>query len=573
MTGPFDTIDMQCLNPEQARLMDSISKEVRAVYNAVITDLSSRNRDSIDWWVSNIASRNVFVSQLFSDCCRLYMIERLVGDGISIGTVRVKSRALAETLRRYFSARGLSARVECRVGLSERLARAFRRLCGYPYQVFRFLASFVSARLTRKYQRLSPDGQLTIIDTFVFEDSFRNGAYIDRYYCGMLDFLSPLERKTIWYTPTFYSVRVKSFLDLFLKMRTASENFLLKEDLLRMSDYFYALTYPFRAARFGFADIMFSGFDITPLIREELSAGIFSSSSMEALLKYRFAQRLCESGVKLRLIVDWFENQPIDRGANAGFRVFFPETHIIGYQGFVVTTNYLGLYPTDMEKECGVIPHEVAVSGKGLVGRAREFCSSLEVSVAPAFRYAELSDKRKHRPEHSGFSILIALPMMWRDAADILMIADQVIGDSDFSDVTFLIKPHPTHAAGLVEDFLKSKERENVLFINGAFAECLEKARLLISNVSNVCMETLAMGIPVVIIGSCSGLTHNPIPENISSDIWRLCYCREELKEAICFFKNHGLPRERLEAIGDSILDDYYEPVTETSARRFLCLE
>lgn len=84
-------------------------------------------------------------------------------------------------------------------------------------------------------------------------------------------------------------------------------------------------------------------------------------------------------------------------------------------------------------------------------------------------------------------------------------------------------------------------------------------------------METLAKGIPVIVVGNNSGLTHNPIPETITSDIWRLCHTPQAIADAIQFYQTHGAEKiKEHEEAGKRIREEYFEPVTREGVREFL---
>ena len=86
-------------------------------------------------------------------------------------------------------------------------------------------------------------------------------------------------------------------------------------------------------------------------------------------------------------------------------------------------------------------------------------------------------------------------------------------------------------------------------------------------------METLAEGIPVIIIGNSNGLTHNPIPETITDDIWRLCYSPQEVTDAVKFYQTRSPEKiKEHEETGTRIREEYFEPVTRGGVRRFLGL-
>ena len=55
---------------------------------------------------------------------------------------------------------------------------------------------------------------------------------------------------------------------------------------------------------------------------------------------------------------------------------------------------------------------------------------------------------------------------------------------------------------------------------------------------SSICLETLAIGVPVIVVDDTSGLRYDPIPEAITEDIWRVCYTAKQLVEAIGFYKS-----------------------------------
>ena len=97
---------------------------------------------------------------------------------------------------------------------------------------------------------------------------------------------------------------------------------------------------------------------------------------------------------------------------------------------------------------------------------------------------------------------------------------------------------------------------------------------LFISSTSSVCLETLAKGIPAIVIGNRCGLTHNPIPETITSDIWRLCYTSEEIAEAIQFYKNRSSEKiKEHEEVGRRIREEYFEPVAREGVRKVFGIE
>jgi hypothetical protein len=209
------------------------------------------------------------------------------------------------------------------------------------------------------------------------------------------------------------------------------------------------------------------------------------------------------------------------------------------------------------------------VIGRELVQTAKEFCPSLDVKVAPAFRFQHVWLKRKYLPEANIFTILVALPNIINEAVHILeLIAG---GNTKSVGLRFWIKQHPGTSTDKIKAAYGTTWPEQFEFVSGDFSDYVEKSNLLISAASSTCMETLARGIPVIIVGSRNGLTHNLIPENITDDIWRLCYSSQEVVEAIQFYQDRTLEKIfEHEKIGKKIREDYFEPVTREGIREFL---
>ena len=54
------------LTPQEARQLDRVANEIRSAYVGLIDRLSRQHTNSIEWWVSEIASRNTYTSSLFA---------------------------------------------------------------------------------------------------------------------------------------------------------------------------------------------------------------------------------------------------------------------------------------------------------------------------------------------------------------------------------------------------------------------------------------------------------------------------------------------------------------------------
>lgn len=558
-------VNLKHLTREENILLNKVAREIREPFNNLIAQLYEGKEEDIDWLVSSVASRNIYMSPLYLNCCYLGLIKKLIETDQLPESIVVGSKALKTLLDEFFFHNRLLVSVVYQTPLIEKiknpvlpLLRWFKQCIHFPYQ-------YLKLRKTCKRDYHLTEA-ITLLDVFILDNSFIEGNYYDRYYTGLLEFLTDEEKKHIYYIPTFHNIA--SYNNIIKGLNSSNTQFLLKEDFLLPEDYWFALGHYWRMLRFKIDSCSFLGFEIRPLIEEEIHTCSSNGASITALLNYQFAQRLNQRNISIKLIVDWFENQVIDRGLVAGFREFFPQTEIVGYVGGPYPDNNIHLIPTTEENKSKVIPAQIAVMGKEMIAQTRLFCPDLKVSVAPAFRFQHVWEEKSTYPNNNQFTVLVALPIILKDGNEILHLLSKVLDKAHYQ---FNIKAHPTNNPEKIKKYYGDNWPNKFQFITGDFNTCVETSDLLISNGSSTCLETLGRGIPVIIIGSQSELTQNPIPLTLTEDIWALCYTEEELIAAIIYYAGRDPETiERHRQVGNTIRESYFEPVTGEGAREFL---
>lgn len=565
----MNTLDFTKLNHEQIIMFNQAAEEIRVPFNDLTEQMSAGHADNLDWIASSLASRSMYVSPLFLNCCRLALVKELLERGDIPERIIVDSPGMMKLLKAYFSQNGYSIEVRCPWSRSRLLSWRGLVIIRWLWIFVRLIREYVLFNLGPK-PRYQFDGAISLLDTFVLETYFQDGAFRDRYYPGLPDFLEEDEKAQFYFLPTF--LQIKSVIRISRQLGNSQPGFIVKEHFLKMQDYYYALGHPRRLRRLQFAPLQFYGFGLDQLLREELRVHACNGMSVLALLNYRFVKRLQARGIKVRLLVDWFENQLLDRGLNIGFKHYYPDTWIVGYQGFVVPP-LLFMRPTGLELNSGVLPHEIGVVGPGLVQNIREFCTELKVCVAPAFRFQYLWRERTHFPPDKPYTILVALPIGVDTGNEILHLLKGAAGHGALADCRINIKAHPTNPPARIKAVFGPDWPAAWEFVEGDFNSWVEQSHLVISNASSICLETLARGIPLIVVGSQSGLSFNPIPPGISGDIWELCYTAQSIERAIHNYRNRDQDTiEKHYALGEEIKQTYFEPVTRENVRRFLKL-
>jgi hypothetical protein len=543
--------------------MDRIALEIRADFNRMIDGLTEHFGYNRSWLYSVPGSRNPLVSGMFYYCTCLALIQNMVRSGEKVDEIVTDSSPLAGIIevwsRKNHSPLAIRLEKE-KKGTASRIREGFRHLLGV-------LAASLWSRLVvklNKPRRAIPNEALTLVDTFAMADFVAK----DRYYPGLLEALSPTERDRVFFVPTFYGARLAGLRPLINATRQAPRNFVLKEDFLRVTDYLGAWIKALPGLRRSVPKTTFENFDVTSLIQEERRRLANIGQVMRGLLAERFPKRLREAGIQVRLLIDWFENQPIDKGLIAGFKRYYPETPTVGYQGFITHASYVSLFPTRAELEAGSLPDEIAVLGPLHAQEAIRFCPEMPVAMAPAFRFAHLFKSTEKSSNTETFTVLVVLPQD-RETAEAVMAFVIEVYRKYSVEIPTLVKSHP--ASDFAFDGLTP---ENMKQVQGDMAELLGRAGLVVSTASGVCLEAVARGVPVVVLGIQGRLTLNPIPTSVPPSAWRMCYSHEELISGIEYFQDRGkTDSSRFRVDSENTKSDFFTPVTHESVRDFLKLD
>ena len=155
-------------------------------------------------------------------------------------------------------------------------------------------------------------------------------------------------------------------------------------------------------------------------------------------------------------------------------------------------------------------------------------------------------------------------------------ILEQVI-DSGLvaqDELEFLIKPHPVMNVETLKNRLGNKWSKSFKAVEGSTPDYIRMSNLLITGMSNIGLEAIVMGVPVIVVETLSGLAYDPIPESVPKELWRSCRSPEEISEAIDAFRNRSSEKVRQhQELSASIKLDYFQPVTKKGIQRFLELE
>ena len=567
-------LDLNNLSIENTILLNSISVNIIDDFNRLSRSIYQATNKMISWLFSSVLSRNPNQSNLFLYCSYLTLIDKLLLKNKNIKKIIVPSIGFKKVLSKYFLSKSLNIDIE--VSTNKNM---YRKIKDFIWIYFGILISFYTCwklyttKNNIRKRKIRKINKVKLIDTFIYPNSKHKYKYIDRHFPGMLDFLDEKEKKLIFFVPHIDELGKFKKSDLQKIYKSSKENIIFKQDFLKFTDYISALISIIKMGNIKKHHVLLKEFNISPIINEEIS--IKKYTVLSGLLNFHFIKRLKNEKIDLDLVVDWFENQNIDKGFNLGIKTYYPRVNHIGYKGYIGEQDF-NIYnnPIKFEVDKKLIPETLGVIGRGLISISKKYYKEQNVKVFPAFRHNDLWNyQHNYRENIDKKIILVSLPVYLEECTSILKLLFQVVKKNNI-DATFHVKPHPvSNFSETLKKLINNDWPINFLFVEGDFIQNLHNVSLVLGTGSTSCVESIALGIPVIIIGSQSNLIHNPIPPSVNNKIWKLAYTNYELKNGILHYLNlNQIQIEELLVIGQEVKEEYFEQANKKKTRLFLNL-
>ncbi len=515
-------------------------------------EIITKSKDSIPFYLSGISTRDINLNPMYETICILELLkEDILQKKYEIIIVQNFSQKLI--FQSFIQKNKLDIKIylDRKAQLKEFFSIIYNWL-GSIYLLFQeyFWNKVYSSKSVIK-------DKIILLDTFLLNTSFdSNGKFVDNYYKNYGKYLDKKENIFFFFTLIIY----KDYPSYLKKLQESGVKYVLRAHYLKFIDFFLACFFPLRVLQLiSFNETSYKGINISNLVNYSLIKTCTSNSVISANLHYKFFQRLKEQDIELEFVIDWFENQLIDRALYIGIRKYYPECQINGYLGSIPPDSYIHLFPSEKESELKLVPDSMFVTGSGIVKRYQRANKNINIRSGPAFRYSPVDYNQKKTA--AVYNILVALPFELDHSAQILNLLKNNPFSKLGSDIFLKIKPHPTYTPNDMKLKFPDIINDNFEFTNLSMTESFKVTNLLISANSSVCLEAIASGIPVIVICSMKNITHVRIPSDIGSNIWGLAYGLDDLLSLVSkFFFNREM---NFIPTANEVRDKYFNAVTK----------
>ena len=517
-----------------------------------IGKISKNFSSDIDWWSSSVASRNTFVSKLFHNICILESLLKLKKEGKCPSKIIVQSHELKKLINRHFK-RNIDTQV-----ITENNS-SIKNIYFIFFPLIYAITILIFSRIFKNKNKIKNNNNNVLIDTFITSINLNS----NRYY-GQLEKKS-LRHKNIYFVPTILYAKIIKIPSIIKNLRN-KKNFLLKEDFINIKDIFHAFNYIFRKKKFNIKYISYKSLNLSDLIKEELSFYSDFQATLTSIINYRFAKNLKDKKIKIRKVVNWFENTAVDKGWNFGFRTFYPQTLSVGYQGYTLYRQFMCKHPSKAEYSYKVLPKVILTIGEVYRKIRKEFCNNLEIKVGPALRFKDLlSYKYKNI---FLYNIVVILNLDISVSKEIL---ENVI-NTEWSKTgkKIYIKSHPL--LPLSKILPKKKLPEHFIEIKGSFSHIARNSKIIIgSGISSSIVESIFYGCAVLLPLIDKNEEYNFKYLKIPKESYKICSNKSQLNNGINYFLNEKKlnKKNRINKI-NLLKPKMFEKITEKNLNSFL---
>jgi hypothetical protein len=532
---------------------------------AFVSGLCKGFQNDLDWWLEAPASRNSILSRLFHDCAAFVLLDDLLRRRAKINAILVDTPELYSVACDAVARTGRTIPVHYGISAVRRRTGVWRARLSPLRSIGRLFLEWLLVRASRWGSVASPprEDALILIDTFLLPGHVER----DRYYPGLWEAIPAASRSLVRFVPQFSGFSLAGLWRAARMVRMEPGKYLCKEDCVNLRDFIWCSAHWIRVRRLRLAQCHFRGVEMSRFLRAELRRAGGFRCAVRGLINYRFARGVKNAGARVVHAIDWYENHPMDRGWNAGFKEFFPTARTTGYQGFYAS--FPAARPAVHEYRANLVPDEVAIMGPCFQKDVTEFFPDCKVVTAPAFRYQCLADGHDVQPGVDSRTVLVALPYDAVVAEFILSLLCLIRGpDATFE---FVVKAHPATSLKLLNGTTKNTAKP-IRKVSGALESWYPRVVAMITGgAATTLIEAVAYGVPVVVVVPPGRRNEVSVPAALPAEMVQVCEDQTDVTAALTRFQRMSIGQNaHRRYLAGEVRRRCFTPVTPEAVARFL---
>lgn len=501
------------LTSEQSKNFDSISLlNKKKIEKLLENTFLNTNKDS-KWMLSPIFGRDYFQSGLLEDLNFLSLATFYI-EKKKYKKIKVKNYLLKKILKQKYQNIDISSNIALiNIILNFiNLILAFLKISIYSI----FMLYYKDENRIKKYINKN----IILIETFFSKNLFSK-SYKDRYQKEIYSLFSKKMKQKSYFFPINLSIfYIKKYLKC---IRNEKIKFIHLLDFLKFKDYLNSIFLVSKLGSLSSKKISFESYDVSRIVKHHIYLSNFNFSTFIAGLNYFFLKRLKEKGFNVEIILDWYENQIIDKGLCLGKNHFMPDTILKGHMGYINDFRKIYYYtPTILEKKIKVLPDEILLISKGIYEQYYKKIKYLNFKLVPAIRNKKIFNLKQKKNSHTKINVLFICSANTEENNFMFSLLNKIYTQINFKKFRIIIKLHPNTNINS-----KIANKKNLIITNKKFYNLLKNSDIVVSGGTTATIEAKILNKKIILIGNNKNISLNPLFEETNK--LKVCYNSDNL--------------------------------------------
>lgn len=495
---------------EIAEMLQEAARSLRQPYINYIGKLSIKN-NSPEWWASALSEKNPFVSRVFLYSCYIKVGQQIIESQEPERPLvfLVENNCLRQDLAQnllHLPGRELRLMKPFAEDILNKLKDSHTLLLKKSFFILNSAFRILIANSNKPSQvEIKKYGERpTFILTWANLRSFdENNNYRDSFF-GELPSKLKARGNNVVIVP-YVLGGLSIYKECIKKMRQSDEKFLPLESFLKISD-------TLRIALKELASVPkrrryppFEGLEISEIIFNEYRGDWIETRRTALLLFKEVIKNWKAAEIPVDVLILTFENRIREKIINIALKELYPSAYVIGYQHSTVSKMYLDHFFSRYESSILPFPDRLVTNGEYYERLLRESgYDAKKIVCGGAIRYSNLlrlTDMTVSKKDgmHTP-TILVTPSISMNESLELVWKVSNAFRDKPQYHI--IIKCHPLMPFHLFAKKLGAPLPPHFSVSDAQIEDLVKTSDVLIYTTSTTCVEALALGVPVLHVGS-----------------------------------------------------------------------
>ncbi len=525
----LDFTDNGKLNIDDLKYLNSNSNLINDKFGFYLNKLKELNKKQKYFFVLPLFSSNNF-GDLYYLICRVEVLKNNIKNNNKIKKIIVDNLYTKDIFLKILKEHSIICDIEIKnYRKDDSIIKKITIL------FFKVLIDYFASRFIQFNHQIT--NKPVLLDSFLSIKSNKEGFIEDNYFGQYEQYLKNEQLDNLIIFPRLIEKNTLNFFKLFnilKKIKNHKRKFIIDIVLLKFSDFIYCFfnTILITFKKYNFAK--YENLDISEFCNKLILKDTAKIDILINFYRIKSLKRLSKKNIRFKTIINWYENQAIDKTSIFSFKKFFPNTPIKSYQGVFLFNDYSSMFVSDFECENNLAPDILCCISNKCIKKYNDKYKIKNIFLSPCYRYSYLFNLRVKNTLTKSKKILISLTLLKDEMRNLFLITNELSRDEYNYDITIAFHPrNQNYMNKLVDSHLSIISKQKVKISKLSSNKIIQNFDLVVTYNSNIAIEASILNIPVAIYANNKGTTMNPLLAGITESDFFVFYEYSDLKNYI----------------------------------------